>query len=735
MANVPSIPLELTKPGRSADWRVDLHVNSLEVFTNFSLSNPVLAGLLGLASGAGGVVAGAAQAAIGAGVGASGGALASPVLYSFSRSDYFGRLEVSAEVGLGGGGFTFSIDRAQRDTHTQINQTLTALNGLSTPLIARIYMGWYKPVLVPLPPSVAENMTLVGEFAVNEVEAAVEGTRYTLTLKGRELFAHRLRTGRVTEARTAETPENTAGQLMDLFGFDAGQYKVHAFGGGGPLGAIAGAVGLGSGPEPATDAIELEMGATGLSELNRLQAALEGGGARNQHGRGAYLVRDGVLHIGTSRPIPLEPKILRVTVGSGLVGYQQTTAVEKDPHWNFAEAAETAVAAATGGRRLQAPTRRAFQVTLMGAPDIKPGDVIAFPPAEGDLDPSSLAAQVPAAAAVAPVEDWSSAIELYVQNVSHTLSRNQGFLTRIAGVEVDTASAAQDAVWDVHSPAPEGATPDSGDSLDDGTAEGELSQAVRSLVDARVRQQVRPPAIGEVRRHASPDGADLSDQHSSRILRGLAATEQVASRSVQADVFRAGQTGNQRAPYATPFAWGQYGLVLPRYPGTRVVLVHPGGDATDPVDIGALWHSAEPGANGPSTAQEGDWWLSLPVDQPFGDADISEPILPPEDALASNDLIAADGSRIIEVGQFVLRAGLSGTPNANARPEIGEGEAANGITILQTDSGTQITIDADGAVTIDAAKSITFQSRENIELDAQNVKVRVAGTMDVEKKT
>ena len=46
------------------------------------------------------------------------------------------------------------------------------------------------------------------------------------------------------------------------------------------------------------------------------------------------------------------------------------------------------------------------------------------------------------------------------------------------------------------------------------------------------------------------------------------------------------------AAYATPFAWGKFGLVLPRYPGMRVLVAHRGGDHDDPIDVGALWERA-----------------------------------------------------------------------------------------------------------------------------------------------
>ena len=63
-------------------------------------------------------------------------------------------------------------------------------------------------------------------------------------------------------------------------------------------------------------------------------------------------------------------------------------------------------------------------------------------------------------------------------------------------------------------------------------------------------------------------------------------------------------------PVVTPFAYGGYGLVLPRYPGERVLLADTGG-GQDVVDIGSVW---DDGVMPP--AEPGDWWLVLPVAVP-----------------------------------------------------------------------------------------------------------------------
>jgi hypothetical protein len=185
-----------------------------------------------------------------------------------------------------------------------------------------------------------------------------------------------------------------------------------------------------------------------------------------------------------------------------------------------------------------------------------------------------------------------------------------------------------------------------------------------------------------------------------------------------------------RVPYVTPFAWGSYGMVLPRYPGTRVVLANAGGGPGDFVDVGAVW----PRNAGPH-AQPGDYWLALPVSIAQREH-LQDPAKQlPDDGPATHDLIDGDGTRVIETSRFVLRVtdGLTQVPN---RPQPGDDPA--GSVVIESRSGqdisARIVLKDDGSVTI-TATSITFdtQGRGDIELKAKNVKVHLdgGGTMDV----
>ncbi|MEK8105538.1 hypothetical protein NKG94_11055 [Micromonospora sp. M12] len=53
--------------------------------------------------------------------------------------------------------------------------------------------------------------------------------------------------------------------------------------------------------------------------------------------------------------------------------------------------------------------------------------------------------------------------------------------------------------------------------------------------------------------------------------------------------------------YLTPFAWGGCGLILPRYPGTRVALAYRNGAPDDPVEVGALWPTGHAPVSQPGT--------------------------------------------------------------------------------------------------------------------------------------
>jgi hypothetical protein len=165
--------------------------------------------------------------------------------------------------------------------------------------------------------------------------------------------------------------------------------------------------------------------------------------------------------------------------------------------------------------------------------------------------------------------------------------------------------------------------------------------------------------------------------------------------------------------------------VLPRYPGTRVFVEHRNGFSDDPVDMGALWKTGD----GPE-AEAGDWWLTLPAEVAAGDrstiADSKDPPKP-YDKKVTNDLIDADGNRVIEVGKLTVRIGASKLGSAGTRPQA-ETETVH----IEHEKGSKITIDSDGNVTVESAAKLTLKAANDVEISGQNVKVTLqGGTMDV----
>lgn len=292
---------------------------------------------------------------------------------------------------------------------------------------------------------------------------------------------------------------------------------------------------------------------------------------------------------------------------------------------------------------------------------------------------------------------------LHVTSVRHALDPEHGFTTVAAAVSGATGQGADRAARPVTDP---GADPAAA-----------AARAVAGLGRAAAARTALPEAA-EVR-------ADDAGSGTATVWRGLAPGDGAAAGTRRLDTAR---TDPDRLPgvgRATPFAWGAYGLVVPRYPGTRVLLVPRQGRADDPVDVGALWREGE----GPA-ARAGDWWLHLPAGVPVAQrAGVGDdrPGADPGDR-ASNDLTDADGNRVIEVGELTVRVGAAALHGTGTRPQRGDKEHA--VTIEHADGGASLVIAADGSITL-SGRHLRLEAQEDIEMKAQNVKVAVTGHMDV----
>ncbi|HET9141624.1 hypothetical protein [Actinophytocola sp.] len=429
---------------------------------------------------------------------------------------------------------------------------------------------------------------------------------------------------------------------------------------------------------------------TAMTVLTRqLQSALR------LAGQPVAMIRDGRLHLGkwtTSAQRTGLDRIRSLADDSGLLNIERGAAVPRDSR---------VPPVLTGG---PAPPRQSVAVTALGRPDLKPGDTVRLV-----LPPEDFAAGDPATCRIV--------------EVSHQVSREKGFLTRFRAVLLTGADDGWDSIparADGENTTPRQPAVPFADS-----AHGAASTVGGVITDLVSR------AVGEVRSRPAMihDHAVSQDspRHSSDVWYATTVADGHPGAAQRAPITADAHAEVAQVPYLTPFAWGGFGLVLPRYPGTRVVLANVGGGPGDFVDVGALWPR-----NGGPAAKPGDYWLALPVAVPDREH-LRDPDRPlPDDGPATHDLIDADGTRVIETARFVLRVTdrLTRVPDRPAPDD----DLGDGTVLIETRSGdgtpARITLSADGAVTI-SARSITFDAEDQIALNAKDVRVTVDGTMDV----
>jgi len=308
------------------------------------------------------------------------------------------------------------------------------------------------------------------------------------------------------------------------------------------------------------------------------------------------------------------------------------------------------------------------------------------------------------------------AVNLYVNSVEHKLGRTSGFVTTVTGVVFQD----ENDVWDTHSEA-HITTP--GEKETPATAEGRAARAVKKSVEASIETK-RFPEIGEVRR-MNTSGANEPPSQTLDLFCGLAPGDGAKDQARRLAIKRPSPMPVTAIAYATPFAWGKCGLVLPRYPGTRVLVTYRNGLRNDGIEIGAVWESGR----GPD-CQAGDWWLILPVGIPTNErATIADDATPKEHTgKVSQDLIDADGNRVIEVGELTVRVGRGKLKKAGERPARGQ---ADSITIEHSGGEASLTIDQNGKIAIKGKNIELDAGTGDIKMNAANVKVTVSGSMDV----
>jgi hypothetical protein len=377
-------------------------------------------------------------------------------------------------------------------------------------------------------------------------------------------------------------------------------------------------------------------------------------------------------------------------------------------------------------------------LTLKGRPDLKPGDVVSFVlPAEdqgsspnGSTLASVVSAAEPAGAAatsaIASTGLGATATTAYVESVQHRLGRTSGFATVLTCLEMKDL---QDG-WDVlHSAASSASRADSTSPATAADPGAEVKRLLHRMFGGS-GGQVQLNEAGEVRgihvkAPTSANGEPASQTE--RIWVGLeptlGAANEVRTRPVQRDQ----PAEIDGVAYVSPFAWGKCGLVLPRYPGTRVLLGFRNGAIYDPVDVGTIWESR----TGPDS-QAGDWWLSLPAAvDPSNRESIADSTEPPSSysGKVTNDLTDADGQRIIQVDGLTIAVGSDGLPSAGTRPDPSGGSGT--LTVTHSNKKTALIL-GDGRIELkaDDDTSIVIENG-TITLKTNGVTAKLDSKLDV----
>jgi hypothetical protein len=641
---------------------------------------------------------------------------------SIGAGDYYAEIDAVLPTGLQGGTYRFNIEGITNGDYKQLHDIWSPdQKGSRLPLYVDLYLYWrdtggplgYLTSVAGLTDTidslsgVPDQSARVARLIVTKVSRRVGARRFEAAIEARERVYDAL--GKLIEKQPEAgidpltTAANVANPLLKLGML--GPAKTY------PL--------AGSPPGMVVPKGEQRTLKTGLQVLFSLEDAMVVQARRA--GRGMYLIRDGELHMGPGR-IPLA-----LASGIAVTGQSGGPKALDDAHGlvhvettglSLNEKAPDPVSDGSGGR-LQ------YSLTLKGRPDLRPGDKVTFAdpftnPA-GDLIDQATSAPSTFGDALASLgssvigaidSPSGSAVELYVSSVSHRLSRSEGFMTIVAGVR---APAGEE--WDTYSleagvpPADPAATPH--------VAIANAFQALAQSVGPE------PLTVGEVRA-ANSIGTGEPPGQTVDVWLGQVAGDGAPHGARRLDIVRDAPSRLNGLPYLTPFAWGKAGLVLPRYPGTRVLVGHAGGSVDDAIEVGALWESG----HGPES-QAGDWWLILPAAvEASGRQSVEDGETPQEPSQkATNDLIDADGARVIEVGRLTVRVQPGKLSAPGTRPAAPD-DSAEQVTI-EHESGSRIVIKDNGDIVIDSKNDLTISAKSTITLEADDVRVKVTNTMDV----
>jgi hypothetical protein len=627
-------------------------------------------------------------------------------------------IEASRGRGLTGGSTDIKISGLPRSMIEQLlGETGAAME--DSFLVGKLHLYWRGRVPLPgLDQAVSavaslagvdnKDSTLAATFAITGIAPEVDGVRYALRLTGPDEIFHALSVARTQGSIRAADADALARAVVAKLG------AVPAAGSGGLAGALAAvlpgpAASALSGPgggggaggaaaEPVADQPNAAKGIKGIAVLatldERIAEAAGGSPQKDARALGAYLLRDDAIHIGKDVVKLFEAEPRELPAGHALIA-----------------AAPRKLGEAVEGEE------GSYALTLRGEPQIKPGDVVKFPRPvpKSDLPGTGLAM---ADAVVGAVKNVASAFTggggpdtfLLVDRVTHTFSARTGFITEVAGVALKGEKK------------PELPAKDAEKRSAGGGATADSAEAIRSKMSALSSRASLE--IGEVRTFV-PVSQPQSPGQTSTVLYGLGERAGMSNALRQVDVDRLTDARMAGIAYATPFAWGAYGLVLPRLPGTRVVLAEHGGTADDALDVGSLWWSGDGNTKpGPPDAKAGDYWLAMPVKPTIEAGEGSEAIVPSAKG-ASHDLTDALGNRVMQLGQMTVRIGkIVDGDAALARPAL-SAESEGLVIEVEGSGGTaKVTINLNGEIAITSKGKIAITSEAELSLTAKKLTLK-----------
>jgi hypothetical protein len=235
--------------------------------------------------------------------------------------------------------------------------------------------------------------------------------------------------------------------------------------------------------------------------------------------------------------------------------------------------------------------------------------------------------------------------------------------------------------------------------LEAAASEPTADKCAKSLTRKTQDEQRRRPVveIGRVKAYSA-------EQHRSTLYFGQRFERTETQPSLRSAVDSDEQQLLRNKPLVSPFAWHKCGLVAPVYAGMKALLTHNRALHDDALVTGYIW-SEEPKIEPPKN-KDGDWWLCLPID-----FDASKP--PTDNTKATNDLIANNGKRVIEVKGLKITIGADKLPNVGTRPSEGQDDE-----FLIEHKKAKIKIDKDGNIELAAEEGgVVFKiTKSSIEI-------------------